>query len=97
MQCQATDAQADDVVKVLKTELGIVSMHQFHGWFSNNSLKDWFNEQDLWKKNAPLFVAMNTALKAAEAAEKKARGTGGRHGEWRRDQTHRPRSKQVPS
>ena len=46
-------------------------MLQYHGWFSNNSLKEWFHEQQTWRKHAPLFVAMNTALRAAEAAQKK--------------------------
>ena len=37
--CEASDEQADDVVKALKTELSIVTLNRYFIWFRKHDLK----------------------------------------------------------
>ena len=71
VECDATDDQAKDVAKVLQTELGIVSLTQFFVWFKKHDLKEWFDEQQPWRKNGPLYCAIDMAWAAAEESHVK--------------------------
>ena len=77
-QAQTQTRQA--IAEALEKERGVKSWKSFYVYFKMFNLKEFFDEQQAWQKDAEIFVAMDQAwdaysdkLKAEEAAKQELR------------------------